>query len=290
MHGSLALRYGVLYVGRHAKTARVGAFDLDGHRLGREFTFRDEAAGRSAAAGLAVDDDRRIWIADTPANRVRCFNLFGREIGGVEGGGARGPVGVAAVGGSDGLRLYVAARGRVGHAVRVFDERGAEIGALRSLGSPGRGFERVTAIARRGTRVWVAEGGARRVQVFRDDEFLFAFELATPRGAVAAEPRGIAPLADGRVVVAEAGADGTGRAGSALRVYSASGALEQTLAEHGTGEGAVQEPIDVVADADAPPEEDESETRVAVLDRDGERVQVFTLAGRCYGTFGDWEE
>jgi hypothetical protein len=30
-------------------------------------------------------------------------------------------------------------------------------------------------------------------------------------------------------------------------------------------------------------------TRVAVLDRDGDRVQVFTLSGRCYGSFVEAE-
>jgi hypothetical protein len=29
----------------------------------------------------------------------------------------------------------------------------------------------------------------------------------------------------------------------------------------------------------------DASTRLAVVDRDGERVQVFTVEGRCYGAF-----
>ena len=83
MHGSLCLHRGALYVGRHEKTARVRVYDLDGHERSEGFTFRDPRAGRSVVAGLAVDDDRQVWIADTPCSRVRRFTLFGREVGGL---------------------------------------------------------------------------------------------------------------------------------------------------------------------------------------------------------------
>jgi hypothetical protein len=57
-------------VGEREKTARVRAFDLGGRELALDFSWRDPVAGRSAAAGLAVDEDRTIFVADTP--RIAC--------------------------------------------------------------------------------------------------------------------------------------------------------------------------------------------------------------------------
>ena len=85
MQGSLAMHKGSLFVGRYEKTAHVAVFDLGGHRLAGGFSFCDEAIGRSSASGLSVDEDRRIWIADEPAGRVRTFTLFGAEVGGLGG-------------------------------------------------------------------------------------------------------------------------------------------------------------------------------------------------------------
>src|SRR5262245_34674088 len=83
MQGSLALARGTLFVGVPATTARVRAFALGGRGLPTSSSFRDARTGRSAVSGLAVDEDRGLWIADTPADRVRLFTLFGREVGGI---------------------------------------------------------------------------------------------------------------------------------------------------------------------------------------------------------------
>jgi hypothetical protein len=53
------------------------------------------------------------------------------------------------------------------------------------------------------------------------------------------------------------------------------------LAGHGREEGAVFEPNDVAVD----PHAAEPDARVAVIDRDGDRVQLFSLEGRCFGVF-----
>ena len=80
MPGSLCLHEGVLWVGVHEKTAHVSAFDLDGRALGPGFSFRDPERPRSAVAGLAIDADHRLWVADTPGHCLRAFNLFGKEL------------------------------------------------------------------------------------------------------------------------------------------------------------------------------------------------------------------
>lgn len=286
MQGSLALHRGVVYVGRHVKTATVEAFDLGGRRLAEGFSFRDPRLGRSAAAGLAVDDERRVWVADTPASRVRTFTVFGREIGGLGAGlderlsdavteldrpgRVRAPVDVAVRGDADGLRLVVASGGVRRNAVQVFDETGRTLAVLRSAGDPGGAFQGVRGVALHGRLILVAEGAARRIQVFREGDFHFHFTCG-PRF----EPAAVAVLQDGRVVVAS-----TGDA-SSLLLFDAAGRLLRVLAEHGEDEGRVWEPSDIVLDE---AERDEL-TRLVVIDRDGDRVQVFSLTGRCLGAF-----
>jgi hypothetical protein len=53
------------------------------------------------------------------------------------------------------------------------------------------------------------------------------------------------------------------------------------LAEGGVGDGCVHEPDDLAVEE----AECDRRSRVAVLDRDAERVQVFNLEGRCHGAF-----
>jgi hypothetical protein len=90
----------------------------------------------------------------------------------------------------------------------------------------------------------------------------------------------VAPLADGRLVLAVGGGK------SALLLCDATGHLLRVLARGGSDEGAVFHPSDVVVAED----EDDRRTRVAVIDRDGDRVQMFTLEGRCYGAFAEGAE
>ena len=49
----------------------------------------------------------------------------------------------------------------------------------------------------------------------------------------------------------------------------------------GEEEGGFANPSDIAVEPGAT----DRDTRVAVVDRDGDRVQVLTLEGRCYGTF-----
>ena len=289
MQGSLALHRGSLYVGRQDKTARVSIYDLDGHERAPGFSFRDPRAGRSVAAGLAVDDDRQVWVADTPSSRVRTFTLFGREVGGI--GLAlddapedppwtdapaviRAPVDIAVEGDTDQGRLAIACAGERRHAVQLFDVSGGLVRSLRPGGDPHGRFRGVRGVALRRRFLYVAEAGGRSVQVFRDAAFHFAFSVPC-RGGGRFEPVAVAPLDDGRMVVACGGHP------SALLLVDGSGQLRRVLAEEGEEPGAVSQPGDVVVEPGA----DERTGRVAVIDRDGERVQVFTLTGRAYGSF-----
>ena len=288
MSGSLALHRGSLFIGREEKTASVRVFDLDGRERSSGFSFRDHRAGRSTAAGLAVDDDRRIWVADTPCSRVRCFSLFGREETGFGLAldeplltppftDARGelvaPVDVAVRGDSEGGTLVIANGGECRHAVQVFDVEAGYVFSPAPGGDPHGRFRGVRGVAMLGRFLYVADAIGGRVHVFRDDAFHFAFEVFAA-GNARFEPFAVAPLADGRMVVACAGET------SALLLLDGAGNLVRVLAEGGEGEGAVRHPRDVVVES-AP----DAHARIAVIDRDGERVQIFTLQGRCYGAF-----
>lgn len=281
MQGSLCLHSGVLYVGRHAKTAEIASYDMDGRALETRFTFRDETVGRSEVSGLSVDEDHRIWVADAPGRRVRAFTLFGQEVSALGGsplededrtGRIGAPSDVAAFGADDDLELLVASGGSRRHALQFFHVETGRVLSLRPFGDPEARFDDACGVARSGRFVYVCERRGGRVQVYRDGDFHFCFRVPA-QGGVAFEPIAIAPLPGGRAIVA------TGGKGSSILAVDAGGALRRVLASAGTESGSVFEPGDVVVEEGA----DARKTRFAVIDRDGERVQVFTLAGRCYG-------
>jgi hypothetical protein len=293
MHGALALRNGVLYVGRHEQTAHLRPYDLDGRALGLGFSFRGPGGAACLLGGIDVDEDHHVWVADRASSRVRAFSLFGREVAGFQGQGdgsrdARGvlrpAVDVAVVpnddqDADDSPSLIVASGGRRRHAVQRFRADGTWQDSLRPLGEPRGEFFDVRRIVVHGSKVFVCEGRAGRVQVFRGGEFHFAFRPPDPRppsarrGDGIVEPVSLAVLDDGRMVLA------TGGAWAGLMLLDASGRLLELLAEPGLAEGRLSEPGDlVVEEAGGDPR-----ARIAVIDRDAERVQVFTLEGRCFG-------
>lgn len=291
MHASLALRDRVLYVLRYERTAHVRLYDLDGRELEGGFAFRDQQRSQTAATGIAVDRDRRIWVASPDAGCVRGFTVFGSErlrLGPSEeqrgaltraelvadrAGVLDRPVAVACDGSSDDLRLVVGSAGRRRHGLHVFGPEGDLLRSLRPMGESHGKFDGVEGVAIAGNLVFACEPRRGRVQVFRDLDFHFAFRIEGPRGAVG-RPRGVAPLADGRLVVVHGG-DFSG-----VSVVTADGRPLDQVAGVGTAGGALLEPSDLVVE-EGPPH---PRTRVVVADEDGERVQVMTLDGRSYGS------
>jgi hypothetical protein len=292
VHGSLALHEGVLWVGRYEKTAHVRPYDLDGRPLAGGFSFRDPRFRRATVSGLAIDPDHRVWVADTPASRLRAFTVFGSEVAGIGGDVLPSattshdtalplaePVDVDILrpigsdGGEGDALLVVASRGRRRHAVRVFEPEGALVESIRPLGDPRDRFHGVQGVAARGRLIYVCEALAGRVQVFRDLDFHFAFRPTGGRSAP--RPVAAAPLADERLVLCCGGEE------SRVLLVDGAGRTIRVLAEHGDADGRVLEPSDVVVLE----EETERRARVFVLDRDGVRIQVFNLEGRCYGAF-----
>jgi hypothetical protein len=284
--GSLALRSGVLYVARHEIEAQVRPYDLDGHALGHGFPLRGAEGERCELGGIDVDSDHQVWLADAANARLRSFTLFGRVSRSLSGdpssgeglrrddvrGSLRALTDVAVRESEDDLQLVVASGGWRRHAVQVFRDDGRCLVSLRPEGDPLAHFHGAVRVAARGRWTYVCETLAGRVQVFRDDEFHFAFRLPVRHGG-RFEPLALAPLEGGRMVIATGGADG------ALLLVDGAGRLIRVLAERGEEHGRVRDVGDVVAADGA----SERETRIAVIDRDSERVQVFTLEGLCHG-------
>lgn len=276
MHGSLALRHGVVWVGRHAKTARIVPFDLDGAPLGPGFAFRGADGEPASVASLSVDADRRLWVADEAGRSVRVFSAFGRELATLQGerGALASPCAIAVDGLEHETRVLVASGERATRTVEAFTREGDRLCSLRSRGDPERAFDGARAVALRDRFAWVCEARSGWVQVFRDFAFHFTFALTEARGA-RATPLAVQALADGRVVVAAGGSE------SSVWLVDRNGRASARIAGHGRETGRVHEPCALaIEEGDA-----DRKTRVFVLDSDADRVQVFTLDGDCYGAF-----
>jgi len=271
----------VLYVARHAQTAFVRPYDLDGRPLARGFSFRGDDGASCAIEGIDVDSDRQVWAADTTSGCVRAFNLFGVQTACLRGaeraredsrGVLRSVVDVIVRETDEARTVTVASRGWRRHAVQTFDMGGACLGSLRPGGDPLARFREVHRIAAHGRFTYVCEFGAGQVQVFRDDEHHFSFRPVDARGAVTA-PAALAPLSDGRLVIA------CGAEDARLLLTDASGRLIRELARTGGDSADIRHPGDVAVESGG----GDDTLRIALMDDDAERVQVFTLDGACHG-------
>ena len=272
MHGSLALKDGVVWVARHGSEWQVAAYNLDGHRLGPGFSLGTFESGAPQVSGLEVDSDRGLWLADSASEGVRAFSVFGVEGDSIEHAYLGNVSSVAVRGEDESKQIFVASSGLVHGNVQLFDGEGKRVGALRSLGDPAMSFRDIAGIAVSEGLAYVCERRGAVVQVFRGLEFYFAFGLGSDF-----EPTAAAALSENRVLVTSGGE----RAG--LHLFDAAGRHVAQLAQGGSGDGELLEPSDVVVSEGR----EERLTRIVVIDSDGDRVQVFSLAGECYGAFPD---
>lgn len=304
MRTRLVAHQGVVYLAHAAGRGRVDLFDLGGRRLegGFEFDPVADAAGIAAQvelAGLGVDDDRRLWIADGAARCVRGFTVFGREglrlgapgahrvLGGNDpdaAGVIGSPSAIAASGHDEELRLLVGSAGRRRHGLHLFATGGQLVRSLRPRGDSHGRFAGIAAVAIGGARLFAAEHRAARVQVFEGTDHWFDVE---PRDLRGGPVRVVALDTDSgaELLMATIGAaDGSG--GEVLWLEEGRWDRPHRIAGAGTGPGEVDEPVAVALARD----EDRGEPLAVVADRSGTRLQLFALDGTCYGEFTGMSE
>lgn len=276
MLASVALRRGVLYVGRFDAGPTVQPFDLDGRPLSPGFRIHAPRGERQRPIALDVDSDHHVWIADAGLPGLRRFTLVGREVSRWSSipnddthGSPADVVDVEVVERDGRLELLVATNGHRRHAVQLIDISGRVLAKLRSEGDPRATFQGVSRVSCAGERTLVCEPHAGRVQVFRNLEFEFLFKIPVERGR-RFEPVAAVSLADGRMIVANGGQAG------ALLLVDRGGRLIRVLAEHGSGIADVSEPLDLAVDECA----GNAHVRLAVIDQLGERVQVLRIGNR----------
>lgn len=272
------MKGGVLYVGSHARTARLATYDLDGHRLVGGFAFRDGERDRSSIEGIAVDQDRRLWVADGEGLCLRTFSVFGQELACVPGGkedrtGLIGrPTGVGTTGVDAELLVGVTSGGTRRHGAMIMSPATGKSVSLRPLGNPEGLYADARAIVLAGEEAWVLEARTPRLQIFREGSFHYS--LALPK-IQEARPVAFALVPGGRVVVAWGGERG------AVLLLGSDGRVNGCLAAAGDEVGEAANPTGILC----VPGKDDRHTRIVLLDQDGSRVQVFNLEGACYGAF-----
>lgn len=290
---AIALSGGVLYVARGGRSLVVRCFDLAGRPLEAGFTWTPPHGGGVGVTALAVDEDRRLWVADRRAARVRLFHVFGAlthellhpsDVHEDKAGHFARPQALFARGSSDDLELLVGSAGERRHGVQVFGPRGELLRSLRPGGEPHGRFGGITAVGAAGRFTLAAEARG-PVHVWRDREFHFQFDpvarvggqrVGGARGTGAAV-RALAVRPDGSSILAFDG----GPVG--LGLFDGSGHLAHVLAHgagpHADGTTSVVEPVGVCL---APPD-GQGEERLAVLDRGGARLLLLDLDGSSRG-------
>jgi len=277
---SLALNGSIVVASQPGDGVRL--FDLDGRRLGGGANAATFDAERPA--GVAMDDDRRVWVCLPHEAAVVAYSAFGRaaarlvdppDAAGRDAPGVLGrPYAVDALGDTDELRLVVASRGRRRHALQVFDEAGRCVRSLRPGGASHGAFRALEGAAFDGRFVYAVEAGG-RVSVYRDLDHHFGFVVSGP-DADGPRLRAVAPAGGGRIAVLceRAGVLLFGPGGELLGRRIPTG-------PHAGGASDLEAPVDLVVERGR----DDARRRVVVMDREGARVQVFSLVGAPFGAF-----
>ncbi len=292
MPTSLALRHGVLWIARSVKLTRLVPFDVNGRRLGPGFTMHGIGGVGTEVRAITVDEDRRVWAADAVSGSLRALTAFGAEIAGIQSisesesdrpGAFGDPAGIASQGVEADARLLLSRRGERRHALLLVDPTRGRSSSLRSEGDPQGSFSGLAGVALSERLAFACETGKRSVQVFRDGDFHYRISIPAPnRGGVSLEPCSVAALGDGRAVVACRGGEG-----GAVFLFDGGGSLVRCLAagEDGGegGTGGVERPSGVAVQEGG----SDRASLVLVLDREGDRVQAFSLDGACLGSFHD---
>jgi sugar lactone lactonase YvrE len=218
-------------------------------------------------AGIAIDSEENLWIADSVNNRIDEFSRSGQFLKAVGSAGSAGgqfsqPKAIAIA--SNG-HFWVADAGN-----NRIDEFSPSWEFIRSIGSQGSGNGQFSgpegiAISPEGN-IWVADTYNHRVQEFTaNGEFV---KVVAGLGSI--EPTGITVTPSGLVWV-------TDWAGNRIVELGSAGNLLKSIGSAGSGPGQFSHPDAVVVDAGG---------NVWVGDQSNERVEEFSSEGSYLGEFG----
>ena len=215
MIGGLAVRNNLLCVTWSAGRGHVFLYDLDARARLSSWTTPVGPSGYSDAAGVAVDAQFRLFVADPQNSCVRRYNAFGQHLGDVglppPERGDRGrdnlgvldrPHAVACHGGQVWVALGERPRRR---GVQCFDVHGNALRALAARGESGARWAAPRGLHCDALGLVVADTLRGRLQMFRPDGG-FVQELALPgRDGPGARPAAVARLADRTLLVVDRG-------------------------------------------------------------------------------------
>jgi sugar lactone lactonase YvrE len=202
---AIVARYGKIYVADTGSNTIV-VFDVPSRKVFR-FGIR-EPGNLAKPAGLALDDDMRVYVADSKLRKVFVYDGYGlliRTVGSPD--DLERPTGVAVS--RDGERIYVVDRSyneSDQHHVVVYDKAGKKI---QVIGSRGKGDGQFNvplqaAVAPDGT-LYVLDSGNFRVEAFdKEGKFLRSFGNPGKEFGNFGRPRGIAVDDDGLIYVTDA--------------------------------------------------------------------------------------
>jgi len=210
-------------------THTIVVFDLPRRKVFR-FGSR-EPNNLLKPAGLALDGDANVYVADAKLRKVLVYDslgLFIRAVGNPE--DLERPTGVAVS--RDGERIYIIDRAyneSDQHRVVVYDKAGKKVQVIGSRGAEKGQFN----VPLQGTvgadgKLYVLDSGNFRVQVFdRDGKFLLTFGGPGKEFGHFARPRGIAVDNEGNIYVSDASFNN-------FQIYNPDGQLLLAIGQGGT--------------------------------------------------------
>ena len=223
--------------------------------LGQHLRDIDEV---STAAGLVLDDEGNVWVLEQQLGRLLLIDADGSRQ--VLAEGLRSPRDLAL--GSEG-RLFVS-EAWSSSVSRLGPEGELELSFGSGLLHRPQGLDRV------GDRVYVADRGRHRIEVFNQSgEHLFGFGGHGTEPGQFIEPHDVAVDSEGRIFVSD-------RGNSRLQVFSAEGEFLRSWGDWGPFPGLFSEPTGVVVQGE----------RIYVADSGNHRVQVFDPKGELLDRFG----
>lgn len=230
---------------------------------GRRYRRLNEADGGPllAPVGVAIDLERRIYVADSSRAAVFRYDAEGRWIDTLGRDRLLRPTGLAFD--RDARVLYVV--DTLAHRIVGFDKAG---NVVVEFGQRGRGdgeFNYPVAIAvDRSGRLYVTDSLNFRIQVFdRTGRFLFAFGGSGTAPGRFDKAKGIALDADGHIYVVEGLHD-------VIQVFDAEGRLLTVVGTTGTGPGEFGLPAGIHIDRD---------NRILIADSANHRIQILRYLG-----------